>query len=67
MEFYQKYLEFKDSVRQGDLGKTAKFWMDYIDKVWLILTFVRATKENDLDLFILCIQRMCPLFFAYDH
>ena len=64
VQFYQKYQEFKDDVRQGHLGKTAQFW---IDKVWLILTFLRATKENDLNLYILCIQKMCPLFFAYDH
>jgi hypothetical protein len=67
VQFYQKYLEFKDNVRQGHLGKTAQFWIDYIDKVWLILTFLRATKENDLDLYVTCIQKMCPLFFAYDH
>ena len=67
VQLYQKYLEFKDNVRQGHLGKTAQFWIDYTDKVWLILSYLRATKENDLDLYILCIQKMCPLYFAYDH
>ena len=38
-----------------------------MDKVWLILSFLQATKENDFDLHISSLQQMCPLYFAYDH
>lgn len=67
VQLYQKYLEFKEDVRQGHRSKTAQIWIDYTDNVWLILSFLLATKENDLDHYILCIQKMCPLFFAYNH
>lgn len=66
--YYQKSnLLFKEKVRDGHLGKTAQFWIWYTDKVWLILCFLQATKENDLDLHIASLRQMCPLYFAFDH
>ena len=51
-ESYKKSLdrcdEFKGTVRQGALGKTAQFCLSYMEKVGLILQFQRATKENSL-------------------
>ena len=37
-------------------GKTAQFWVRYMDIIQIILTFIRATKENGIDTHI-----------AYDH
>ena len=62
-----EYEQYKEQVRNGHLGKTAQFWLNYTDKVWLILCFLQATKENDLDLHIYSLRHMCPLYFAYDH
>ena len=36
-------------------------------RVWLLLRFLRATKMNDLDLHITCLQQLCPLLFSMDH
>lgn len=66
-EMIRQYSAFKDEIRNGEHGKTAKFWIDYMDKVLLVLLFQRATKENNLDLHIFCLQELCPLFFSYDH
>ena len=38
--------------------------MDIIQK---ILTLIRATKENNLQLHIAALYALCPMFFAYDH
>ena len=38
-----------------------------LDEVWLILSFLQATKENDLQLHISSQRQMCPLYFKYDH
>lgn len=38
-----------------------------MDRVWLVLRFLRAIKDNDLDLHMSSLQEMCHLFFAYDH
>ena len=43
--FVEKYLEFCDSVRNGVLGKTAVFWLSYMDHVSLILLLKRIWRQ----------------------
>ena len=43
------------------------FWMNYMDIVWLVLTYIRATKQNDFDLHLSSLYGLCPLFVAYNH
>ena len=66
-ELAGEFLKFKRDVRHGKLGKTAQFWIQYCDFVWNILHCLRATKTNDLDLHIISLEKMCPLFFSMDH
>ena len=61
------YNAFKDGIRKGELGKTAQFWLQYMDRVWWMLQFQRATKTNNLDLHLSSMQDMCSLFFSLDH
>ena len=65
--FFARYKQFKQSVRDGKLGKTAQFWLSYMDLVWLILTLIKATKMNDLQLRLASLYSLCPILFAYDH
>ena len=65
--FYSAYNNFKDSIRRGEYGATPKFWLSYMDMIWLILSCIKATKENDLDRHISTLYNICPWFFAYDH
>ena len=62
----EEYFKFKQDVRRGKLGKTAQFWLVYIDIIWNIKHLIRATKTNDLDLHIISLENMCPLFFSMD-
>ena len=64
---FDLYESFKEKVRSGDFGKTPKFWMEYLDKIWLVLRFLRATKLNDLDLQVACLYKLRPFFFSCDH
>ena len=64
---YNSYNTFKNSIRNGNLGKTAQFWIGYMDLIWLILTFIRATKENNFHLHLATLYKLCPMFFAYNH
>jgi hypothetical protein len=64
---FEKLCTYKDKVRNGELGKTAQFWIQYMDRIWLVLRFLRATKENNLDLHLACVQELCPLLFSMDH
>ncbi|KAK3107392.1 hypothetical protein FSP39_013623 [Pinctada imbricata] len=63
---FHEYNEFRVSVLDGDLGKTAQYWMSYMNSVWEILSFIKATKVNDLDLHISSLNNLCSLLFAYD-
>ena len=36
------YNEFKETIRQGDMGKTARLWITYMAHVWLNQNVTRA-------------------------
>ena len=59
-----RYSEYIDATRDGQHGTTARFWMVYIDLVNLYHRFSRASRTNDLELFIHALGEMCPVFFA---
>jgi nitrate reductase NapAB chaperone NapD len=58
IELYKRYQEFKE-----DSTVLNKF----IAKIWLVLRFMKATKEKDLDLYITTLQNVLQLFFVYYH
>ena len=62
---YEQYSVFLSKVRDGLLGKAVQFWLYYKDMVSIVLRFLRATRKNDMDLHIACIQDMCPLFLPW--
>ena len=63
-KLFDQYETFKNSVRNGSLGQTAKFWLGYMDIIWLILCFIRVTKENNFELHLTALYELCPLFFT---
>jgi hypothetical protein len=62
----QKYISYQKKARNGDLGKTAKFWMGVIDHTSLLLMLQYAVKTNNLTLFHKCNGEIANLFFAFD-
>ena len=64
--YISRYRLFREKVASGLFGKTAQFWISYIDNVWLILCYMRAVKVNDLPLYAHCLYEMSDLFFAFD-
>ena len=38
-----------------------------MDIIWLILWFIRATKENNFELHLTALHELCPLVFTYSH
>jgi len=63
--YIDEFMQFRDSVRTGKLGKTAVFWMTYIDHVWLLLSLLQAVKTNNYDVYTECISQMPDLFFSF--
>ena len=64
---YHNYSAFKDLIKKGSFGKTAHFWIGYLDPIWLIFTFIRAIKENNYNVHLASLYELCPMFFAYNH
>lgn len=64
--YLAEYSEFRAGVKKGDLGKTAMFWVSYMDHIWLILHLLKAVKTNDYYLYSACLHEMANLFFSYD-
>ena len=65
--YFDRYQMFQDSIRRGEMGKTAQFWLQYMDVINMILALIKANKENDLNLHIASLYELCQMFFAYDH
>lgn len=61
-----KFLTYKQMVREGHLGKTARFCLSYMDHIWLVLSLTRAVKTNDILLYADCLHRMTDIFFSFD-
>ncbi|XP_060552961.1 uncharacterized protein LOC132714190 [Ruditapes philippinarum] len=60
-DFIDQYISFEDSVRHGELGKTAMFWLSVVDHARLVLMLLYAVKTNNLDLFHQCYGQMAVL------
>ena len=61
-----EYHAFKEAVRNGELGETGQFWMEYIDCVWLVLSMNKAIKMNDYEGYKAALNNMPDLFFCSD-
>ena len=60
------YKAFKEKVRKGHLGKTAIFWISFMDHANLVFLLIHAVKTNNQMLFHWCNGEMANLFFAFD-
>jgi hypothetical protein len=67
VDLSDQYEDLKNKVRQGQLGRTAQFWVSYCDCVWTLLRFQLAVKMNDLSLFIRSLREMCGILFSSNH
>ncbi|GFS05583.1 hypothetical protein ElyMa_004685300 [Elysia marginata] len=66
-QLYAQYCHYKEEIRRGTYGRTPQFWIQNMDKVWILLRFSRAIKTNNLDLYMRSLQQLCPLMFTMDH
>ena len=61
------YAKYTDETRSGTHGCTAQFWMMYVDFIHLYHNLERATRTNDIDLYIYTLTSIIDLFFATNH
>lgn len=65
-EYLDKFLVYLEECRVGSLGKTAQFWLSYMDHVRILLALIHAVKHNDFELYAYCIHAMGPIFFSFN-
>ena len=66
-ELIEKYGEFTQEARNGNHGKTAKYWMGYVDIFHLYREFWRSMRIGDQNLYIYFIQQINVFFFTFNH
>lgn len=63
----EAYAKYTEATRSGVHGATAQFWMMYIDYIQVYHNLERATRTNDISLFIYTLTPVIGLFFATNH
>ena len=61
--FITKYERFRESAREGTLGKTAQFWLLYMDLMMYQVMAHTAIQENDFETLIYCWKQFLPMYF----
>ena len=64
-EYLFDYMAFQERVRDGELGKTAIFWMSFLDHARRVFMLLYAVKTNNFNLYHKCMGDMADLFFAF--
>ena len=64
--FLEEQFLFRQQVHGGSLGKTAEFWLTYMNHVLLVFSLLYAVKINDYYLYGTCLSKMVDLFFSFD-
>ena len=61
----KSFLDFKQNVRKGRLGKTPQFWMtNYLDIIYILHSFHIAVQESNYELRLKGYLDMMPYFFG---
>jgi len=61
-DFLLIFVSLSINCGKGSLAK--QYWISYIDAIWIMFIFLKAVKENDVDMYIVCLQSMCPAMFT---
>lgn len=61
--FSTKYELFRESAREGALGKTAQFWLLYMDLMRYQVMAHTAIQENDIETLMYCWKEFIPMYF----
>ena len=60
------YELFRENVRDGKLGKTAQFWLIYLDLMRMQHFIHTAVQENDFNLRFHAWEYFIPFYFAFN-
>ena len=61
-----QYEKFKTKTRNGELGKTAQFWLIYLDLMKVQHLAYTAVQENDFNMRVLAREKILPFYFYFN-
>ena len=63
---YESLIYYLDDI--ASKSKTSMLWIDcFIKPIFLMMQYVRAEREGDWSLHLLCVKRMLPYFYSGSH
>lgn len=66
VELIEKYRQFKKDTLIGTHGKTAQFYMMYIEFINYYMMFTRSIRVGDFDLYKFIMPKLSNLFFIFN-
>ena len=63
----QLYDDYRNSIRNGKLGKTATYWLTYLDLVQMQYVIHKSVQENDFEKRVLGWKYFLPFYFALNY
>ena len=66
-DVFNHYHQYKTATLDEKHGKTAKFWMQYVEMYHLYRDFTRSVRVGDINLYISCLPKLSNYFFALNH
>ena len=61
------YESYREQARNGSLGKTAQFWILYLDLIRMEHVIRTAVQENDFDAWLAAWDYFIPLYFTFNN
>ena len=65
--FLKDYSQFVEKTLCGLHGKTAQYWLMYVNMMHLYHEFVRSIRVGDIHLYMSCLPKMSAFFFVFNH
>lgn len=65
-KLYEEYCKFRKSASEGKIGKTAQFWILYMDLMKLQHQIHTAIQTNDFEMRLDVWEKMLPYYFAFN-
>lgn len=66
-ELLNKYKTFIKSTLNEEHGKTAKFYLQYVEFMGIYFRFSRSIRTSNFELYIESLSEMADLFFIFNH
>lgn len=65
-DLFEKYIQYKKLTLNGDHGKTAQYYMQYVQLIDYYLLLNSSIRTNNFEIFVFVLPKITNLFFAFN-